>query len=190
MDQAMEYTAAIGAMAMDEMAMVNERMDTRIGNDLNLRDVRMDEIQEEVTDMAGRVDVLDKRMDGVMEELVDHNERILQLTVENQDLRREVDHLYHQFQAVDELMDTLRRFQVAHQHRPENLIVVEDNEEAEEEEVEVEVFNEVEVLEIPAKGRHVPIEDIPGEEAARRDPVLEFPYPAPPSYVDAPLYEE
>ena len=101
LDQAMEYTAAIGAMVMDEMATVNERMDTRIGNDLNLRDVRMDEIQEEVTDVAGRVDTLDERMDRVMEELVDHNERILQLTVENQDLRREVDHLYHRFQAVD-----------------------------------------------------------------------------------------
>ena len=85
---------------------------------------------------------------------------------------------------------SVRRFQVACQHGPENPIVVEDDEEVVEEEVEVEVVNEVEVLEIPAEGRLVPIEDIPGEEAARRDPVPEFPYPAPPSYVDAPLYEE
>ena len=84
--------------------------------------------------------------------------------------------------------DALRRFQVARQHGPENPIVVEDDEEAVEEEVEV--VHEVEVIEVPAEGRLVPIEDIPGEEAARRDPVPEFPYPAPPSYVDAPLYEE
>ena len=38
---------------MDEMATVNERMDTRIGNDLNLGDVRMDEIQEEVVTIFG-----------------------------------------------------------------------------------------------------------------------------------------
>ena len=87
-------------------------------------------------------------------------------------------------------MDTLRRFQVARQHGPENPIVVEDDEEAVEEEVEVEVINEVEVLEILAEGRLVLIEDIPGDEAARWDPVPEFPYPAPPLYIDALLYEE
>ena len=84
----------------------------------------------EVDNQEERINNLREEVGQHCEELVGHNAQIHQLEEENLELRAQVDFLHHQFQAVDDLMDTLRRVQAVAQHGPNNSIVIEDNDKA------------------------------------------------------------
>jgi len=199
LDQATMYAVGLTTMVMAEMADVSDVLENRIFRNMDMQDVRMNEVEREV--------------ELAKDEIVNNHDELLQVQVDIQDLRYRNRTLEDRVLRLEEQVRDLMAFRTVLQHRPGNLIVVEDDED----EVEIvedsklgwEVFIEEmtpaaiqEVREMtPGEyvRRLIPIEEEgeiwEDERAFRRDRLTEdinpVPgYPEPLEYIPPPVYDE
>jgi len=159
LQQAMEYTGAVGAMVMDELAYVHERTETGLGQ-------AMTGIEREVTRVEDRVsehETLIEEVQGDVTNLIAGARTSANI---EDALRIEVTGLRH-------LVSQLLRRVTALEGRQEHPIEVEDD--SDEEEAEESSEDEAPVP-VPAPGmvyQLVPIEDLEGESEEVEDSEVE-----------------
>jgi hypothetical protein len=186
LDQAMEYSSAVGAMVIDEVAYCYERVDEGMRKaEYDLRaqtndvDDRVDVVMESVTNVEGRVEAVVERLE-VAERSMDAFDRL----AEEQDARLDVHN--RRIATLEGQVRDLLLFRAILQHGPENPVVVED------EEVDVEEDLVDPAVPFPVEGRLVPIEDVgeevPAEEAIRV--IVEALGGPAPVYEAPPVYDE
>jgi len=203
LDQATMYAAGLTAMVMAEMADVSDVLENRIFRNMDMQDVRMDEVEREV--------------ELAKDQIVHNHDELLQAQVDIGDLRYRNHALEDRVLRLEEQVRDLMTFRTVLQHGPGNPIVVEDDEEEVEVVEDSEPGREVLIEEMtPAaiqevremtpgeyRGRLVLIDEIEAEEgevwederAFRRDRLTEdinpVPgYPEPPEYIPPPMYDE
>jgi len=203
LDQATMYAAGLTMMVMAEMADVSDVLENRIFRNMDMQDVRMNEVEREV--------------ELAKDKIVNNHDELLQAQVGIQDLRYRNRTLEDRVSRLEEQVRDLMAFQTVLQHGLGNPIVVEDDK------------DEVEIIEDSEPGREVLIEEMtpaeirevremmPGEYAGclvlvdeieaeegevwedermfRRDRLTEdinpVPgYPEPPEYIPPPVYDE
>jgi len=202
LDQAMMYAAGLSAMVIHEMADVADTLENRVFRNMDMQDVRMNEVEREV--------------ELAKDEIVNNHDELLQAQVDIRDLRYRNRTLEDRVLRLEEQVRDLMAFQTVLQHGPGNPIVVEDDE------------DEVEVVEDSEPGREVLIEEMtpaeirevremtPGEYARRLIPINKIEvdeeiwederafrrdrltedinpvpgYPEPPEYVPPPVYDK
>ena len=157
LQQAMEYTGAIGTMVMDELAYVHERTETGLG-------MAMNRIEREATRVEGMVDehsTLIEEIQGDVGNLIAGARTSANI---EDALRIEVTGLRH-------LVSQLLRWVTALEGRQEHPIEVEDSSDGDDESSE----DEAPVL-VQAPGvmyQLVPIEDLEEEEEEEEDSEIE-----------------
>jgi len=202
LDQATMYAAGLTTMVMVEMADVSDVLENRIFRNMDMQDVRMNEVEREV--------------ELVKDEIVNNHDELLQAQVDIQDLRYRNCTLEDRVSRLEGQVRDLMAFRMVLQHGPENPIVVEDNKDrveiVEDSEPGREVFIEEmtpaaiqEVREMTPgeyRGRLVLIDKIEEDEEVwedermfRRDRLTEdinpVPgYPEPPEYIPPPVYDK
>jgi len=202
LDQATMYAAGLTTMVMAEMADISDVLENRIFRNMDMQDVRMNEVEREV--------------EQAKDEIVNNHDELLQAQVDIGDLRYRNRTLEDRVLRLEEQVQDLMAFRTVLQHGPGNPIVVEDDE------------DEVEIVEDSEPGREVLIEEMtpaaiqevremtPGEYRGRlvlideieedgevwedermfrRDRLTEdinpVPrYPEPPEYIPPPVYDE
>jgi len=200
LDQAMMYSSGITAMVLGEMADVAETLEERVFRNMDMQDVRMDEVEREVEEIRDQV-------------AEDHT-TVGQLEVENADLRYRNNVLFTRVERLEEQVRNLMLWRAVLQHGPGNPVEVIDDEEeivpdSEDGDVRIEEGTPEAITEVRVMspdefaGRLVPIEDVEvpqvqeiweDERNFRRDraeedvdPVPE--YVDPPEYVPPPVYD-
>jgi len=185
-------------MVMAEMADVSNVLENRIFRNMDMQDVRMNEVEREV--------------ELAKDEIVNNHDELLQAQVDIRDLRHRNRTLEDRVLRLEEQIWDLMLFRTTLQHGPGNPIVVEEL-----------LDDEIEVVEDSEPGREVLIEEMtpavirevrdmtPGEYAGRlvlvdeedwederafgrnrlTEDVNPVPsYPEPPEYVPPPVYDE
>jgi len=202
LDQATMYAAGLTTMVMAEMADVSDVLENRIFKNMDMQDVRMNEVEREV--------------ELAKDEIVNNHDELLQAQVDIGDLRYRNRTLEDRVLRLEEQIRDLMLFRTVTQHGPGNPIVVEEL-----------LDDEVEVVEDSEPGREVLIEEMtpapigevrdmtPGEYTGRLIPIEELEdggiwedernfrrdratedrdpvpgYPVPPEYVPPPVYDE
>jgi len=159
LQQAMEYTGAVGAMVMDELAYVHERTETGLG-------MAMTGIEREVTRVEDRVSEHETLIEEVQGDVMNLIAGARTSANIEDALRIEVTGLRH-------LVSQLLRRVTALEGRQEHPIEVEDD--SDEEEAEESSEDEAPVL-VPAPGmvyQLVPIEDLEEESEEIEDSEVE-----------------
>jgi len=203
LDQATMYAAGLTTMVMAEMVDVSDVLENRIFRNMDMQDVRMNEVEREV--------------EQAKDEIVNNHDELLQAQVDIGDLRYRNRTLEDRVLRLEEQVRDLMAFRTVLQHGPGNPIVVEDDEDEVEivedsepgREVLIEEMTPAEIREVremtPRQyaGRLVLIDEIEAEEGEvwedermfRRDRLTEdinpVPgYPEPPEYIPPPVYDE
>jgi len=203
LDQATMYVAGLTAMTLQEMADIADTLENRVFRNMDMQDVRMNEVEREVEEAK--------------DQIVHNHDELLQAQVDIGDLRYRNRSLEDRVLRLEEQVRDLMAFRTVLQHGPGNPIVVEDDEDEVEivedsepgREVFIEEMTPAEIQEVremtPRQyaGRLVLIDEIEAEEGEvwedermfRRDrltedinPVPE--YPEPPEYIPPPIYDE
>jgi len=202
LDQATMYAAGLTTMVMAEMVDVSDVLENRIFRNMDMQDVRMNEVEREV--------------ELAKDEIVNNHDELLQAQVDIGDLQYRNRTLEDRVLRLEEQVRDLMAFRTVLQHGPGNPIVVEDDE------------DEVEIVEDSEPGRDVLIEEMtpaeirgvremtPGEYARRLIPIDEIKadeevwederafrrdrltedinpvpsYPEPPEYIPPPVYDK
>jgi len=201
LDQATMYAAGLTTMVMAEMADVSDVLENRIFRNMDMQDVRMNEVEREVEEAK--------------DQIVHNHDELLQAQVDIGDLRYRNRSLEDRVLRLEEQIRDLMLFRTVTQHGPGNPIVVEEL-----------LDDEVEVVEDSEPGREVLIEEMtpapigeirdmtPGEYAGRLIPIEELEdggiwederdfrqdratedrdpvpgYPVPPEYIPPPMYD-
>jgi len=202
LDQATMYAAGLVMMVLHEMADVADTLENRVFRNMDMQDIRMNEVEREV--------------ELAKDEIVNNHDKLLQAQVDIGDLRYRNRALEDWVSRLEEQVRDLMAFRMVLQHGPGNLIVVEDDEDEVEvvedsepgREVLIEEMTPAEIREVremtPGEyvRRLIPIDEIEADEeiwederAFRRDRLTEdinpVPgYPEPPEYVPPPVYDE
>jgi len=156
LDQAMMYSSGITTMVLGEMADVAETLEGRVFHNMDMQDVRMDEVERGVEEIRDQV--------------ADDHTTLGQLEVENADLRYRNNVLFTRVERLEEQVRNLMLWRAVLQHGPENPVEVVDEEEdvpdSEDGEVRIEEGTPEAIAEVRAMspdefaGRLVPIEDV------------------------------
>jgi len=193
LDQAMMYSSGITTMVLGEMADVAETLEGRVFHNMDMQDVRMNEVEREVEELQDQV--------------TDDHATLGQLEVENADLRYRNNVLFTRVERLEEQVRNLMLWRAVLQHGPGNPVEVIDDEEeivpdSEDGDVRIEEGTPEAIVEVRAMspeefaGRLVPIEDVEvpqvqeiweDERNFRRDRAEEDVDPVP-GYVDPPEY--
>ena len=203
LDQATMYVAGLLAMVMHEMADVADTLENRVFRNMDMQDVRMNEVEREV--------------ELAKDEIVNNHDELLQAQVDIGDLWHRNRALEGRVLRLEEQIRDLMLFRTVTQHGPGNPIVVEELLDDEVEIVEdSEVGREVRIEEMTPEaivevremapvefvGCLIPIEEVPDDQDIwedernfRRDRAIEdrdpVPgYPVPPEYIPPPVYDE
>jgi len=202
LDQATMYAMGLVTMVMAEMVDVADTLENRVFRNMDMQDVRMNEVEREV--------------ELAKDEIVNNHDELLQAQVDIGDLWYRNRTLEDRVLRLEEQVRDLMALRTVLQHGPGNPIVVEDDEEEAEivedsepgREVLIEEMTPAEIREVremtPGEyaGRLIPIDEIEADEevwederAFRRDRLTEdinpVPgYPKPPEYVPPPVYDE
>ena len=196
------YAAGLATMVLHKMADVADTLENRVFRNMDMQDVRMNEVEREV--------------ELAKDEIVNNHDELLQAQVDIGDLWYRNRTLEDRVLRLEEQVRDLMAFRTVLQHGPGNPIVVEDDE------------DEVEIVEDSEPGRDVLIEEMtpaeirgvremtPGEYARRLIPIDEIKadeevwederafrrdrltedinpvpsYPEPPEYIPPPVYDE
>jgi len=202
LDQATMYVAGLTTMVMAEMADVSDVLENRIFRNMDMQDVRMNEVEREVK--------------LAKDEIINNHDELLQAQVDIGNLRYRNHTLEDRVLRLEEQVQDLMAFRTVLQHGPGNLIVVEDDEDEVEivedselgREVLIEEMTLAEIREVREMtlgeyvGRLILVNEIEVDEevwederAFRRDRLTEdinpVPgYPEPPEYIPPPVYDE
>ena len=196
------YAAGLTMMVMAEMADVSDVLENRIFRNMDMQDVRMNEVEREV--------------ELAKDKIVNNHDELLQAQVGIQDLRYRNRTLEDQVLRLEEQVRDLMAFRTVLQHGLGNPIVVEDDKDEVEivedsepgQEVLIEEMTPAEIREVRemTPGEYarclIPIDEIKVDEevwederAFRRDRLTEDinpvpSYPEPPEYVPPPVYDD
>jgi len=199
LDQATMCAAGLSVMVMAEMADVADTMENRVFCNMDMQDVRMNEVEREV--------------EFAKDKIVNNHDELLQAQVDIGDLHYQNNSLLDQVLRLEEQVRELMAFRTVLQHGPGNPTVVEDDDEVEVVE-DSEPGREVEIRDMTPKelvremtpaeftGRLIPIEEVPNDQdiwedernfrwdwaTEDQDPVPD--YLEPPEYIPPPVYDE
>jgi len=132
------YSVGLATMVMLEMADVADTLENRVFRNMDMQDVRMNEVEREV--------------EQVKDEIVNNHDKLLQAQVDIGDLRYRNRALEDRVLRLEEQVQDLMAFRMVLQHRPGNLIVVEDDD-----------VEELELVDNSEPGREVLIEEMTPE---------------------------
>ena len=140
LDQAMEYVSAIGGMCLTELVSTYDVLESNSLREMDtmrrmieVRDVMMEEVQDQLRDFDMRVAEVEERV-GVAERTHDAFEAF----VDGFDPR--VQRLEREVRDLQEQVGRLMVFRAVLQHGPGNPVVVDEDDEDEDAEFEVPVF--------------------------------------------------
>jgi len=200
LDQAMMYSSGITTMVLGEMADVAETLEGRVFHNMDMQDMRMDEVERGVEEIRDQV--------------ADDHTTLGQLEVENVDLRYRNNVLFTRVERLEEQVRNLMLWRAVLQHGPGNPVEVIDDEEeivpdSEDGDVRIEEGTPEAIAEVRAMspdefaGQLVPIEEVEvpqiqelweDERNFRRDRAEEDVDPVPgyvdpPEYISSPVYD-